>query len=398
MRSEFTVALLVESSRGYGGMLLRGVGRYLRIHPRWTMLDPVRSLAGDIPAWLTRKNCDGVIARIENRRFLNQLVSLKLPVVNLSCRYAVPGIPRLLSDESVIARMAAEHFLSRGLRHFAFCGFASVSWSAPRRDQFVAYLGRRGYVPAVHETGPASGDLITSEIETTSMLRHRDVDVWVRSLPKPCGVMACNDACGLVVLAACRRQGIRVPDEVGVLGVDNNETLCELSNPSLSSVQQAAARIGFEAMVLLEKMIQTGERPSTLRVFPPEGVVERTSTQTLMVADHYVAEAVRFIHQHACEGIDVEQVLEHLADQDMNVSRSTLERGFCRHLNRSPKEEILRIRLLRAQELLRKTGLSLEQIAKQVGIATASHLNSLFKRRLGQTPGGVRQRPAALEL
>jgi LacI family transcriptional regulator len=376
-------------------MLLHGVGQYLQVHPNWTVIAQEKNLADGIPPWLTRKTCNGVIARIENRKLLDALVLLKLPVVNLSCRYAAPGVPRILSDESAIARMVADHFISRGICHFAFCGFASAAWSARRRDQFVAHLRGRGHTVDVHETGPAVGDPITSEIETAAILMHRGLDAWVRSLPKPCGVMACNDACGLVVLGGCRREQIRVPDEVAVIGVDNNETLCELANPSLTSVQQAATRIGFEAMVMLEKMIRTRERPSTLVEFPPESVVERASTQTLLVADRHVAEAVRFIHKHACEGIDVEQVLDYLADQNMNVSRSTLERRFTEHLRRTPKEEILRVRLNRAQQLLRATRLNLDRVAQEVGIATASHLSALFKRHFNQTPGNFRNRPPA---
>ncbi|MGH7968618.1 MAG: substrate-binding domain-containing protein, partial [Limisphaerales bacterium] len=210
---------------------------------------------------------------------------------------------------------------------------------------------------------------------------------WIKTLPRPIGVMACNDMRGQQVLDACRATGVAVPEEIAVVGVDNDEVLCNLSEPPLSSVLPDAERIGYEAAVLLARMM-AGEKMGPGETFvPPSGIITRRSTDALAVDDRQIAAATRFIREHACEGIDVSDVL-----RAVPMSRSTLDRRFMRILGRSPKDEILRVRLGRVKQMLAETDFPLSLISEKVGLEHVEHLSRMFKEREGTTPSAFRAR------
>jgi LacI family transcriptional regulator len=208
---------------------------------------------------------------------------------------------------------------------------------------------------------------------------------WIQSLPKPIGLMACNDIRGQQVLNACRAVGVAVPDDVAVIGIDNDEVLCELSSPPLSSVVANTERIGYEAAALLDRMMKGGKAPKHPIVIGPLGIVTRRSTDVLAIEDRHIAAAVRFIRERACDGVDVGDLL-----QAVPLSRSTLERRFYKVLNRSPKEEILRVRMNRAKQLLAETDFPLSWIAEKIGLEHTEYLSVIFKKRTGMTPAGFR--------
>jgi len=215
---------------------------------------------------------------------------------------------------------------------------------------------------------------------------QRGLADWLSGLPKPLGVMACDDARARHVLEACRRLGLRVPDDVALIGVDNNEMLCELSPTPLSSVEQGLRRMGFEAAALLDRLM-AGRKPSRLRyVIDPESVVTRRSTDVLAVDDPDVAAALRFVRDRACDDIGVPDVAEAI-----HVSRSTLERRFKAMMGRTVHAEIQRVRIERARQLTAATDLPLKQIAQQSGFRHLTYLTSLFRRRIGQTPAQYRR-------
>jgi LacI family transcriptional regulator len=222
-------------------------------------------------------------------------------------------------------------------------------------------------------------------LEQGGLIAEAEVAHWVEALPRPVGLMACNDIRGQQVLNACREVGIAVPEEVAVLGVDNDDVLCDLSYPTLSSIVPDTHRIGHEAAALLERMIGGESPPRKSTLIPPLGVVTRRSTDVLAIEDRHLARAVRFIREHACEGITVEDVLEHVP-----LSRSVFERRFDQLFGHTPKAEILRARLDRLKQLLAETELPLKQIAFKVGFEHAEYMNVFFKERTGQTPGQFR--------
>ncbi|MBV9123769.1 MAG: DNA-binding transcriptional regulator [Planctomycetes bacterium] len=391
-RSQWTVALLAETWRAYGRGLLQGVARYVRAHGHWLILHQEQILGPDAPRWLKRQPCDGIMARIETRRLLETVQQLNLPTVDLRGRFQAAGVPQVGKDDGAIARLAAEHLHERGFRHFAFCGFTGLDYSVRRRDAFVAWVREAGFQPLVYEGTPPSQAAAGTMQELTGQLYEEGLETWLTGLPRPLALMACNDLRGQQVLTACRGAGIRVPEEVAVLGVDNDTLLCDLADPPLSSVEPGAERIGYEAAALLEAMMQGRPPQSQVVLFPPLGVVTRQSTDILAVEDRRVAAALRLIREHAFEGLNVDGLLKHLAAQSCRVSRSTLERRFAETLGRSPKEEILRVRMARVKQLLIDTDYSLSAIARLVGIEHHEHLSALFKARTGETPGAFRRR------
>jgi LacI family transcriptional regulator len=214
----------------------------------------------------------------------------------------------------------------------------------------------------------------------------RELARWLKELPKPVGIMACYDIRGQQVLDACRGAGLAVPDEVAVIGVDNDTLLCELASPPLSSVIPNAHRAGYEAAALLDKLMEGKRVPATARLIAPLGIAERQSTDVLAVDDRNVARAVQFIREHACEGINVSDVL-----RVVPLSRRVLEQRFQRLLGCTPREEILHVRLARVKQLLGETELPLYLVAERTGFEHVEYLSVVFKRETGRTPSAWRQ-------
>ena len=209
---------------------------------------------------------------------------------------------------------------------------------------------------------------------------------WLRELPKPIALLACNDARAQQVLTVCEEIRIAVPGEIAVLGIDNDDVTCDLCNPSLSSIDMNVERIGFEAAALLNHMLH-GESPPLQRILvEPAGVVVRRSTDVLAIADREAARVVRYVREHACDLVDIDAILSSL-----NLSRSTLDRWFRKWLGRPPGEEIMRVRLERVKGLLSTTQLPLEAIAAKAGFHHVESLYRLMKRATGQTPGEYRR-------
>jgi LacI family transcriptional regulator len=210
---------------------------------------------------------------------------------------------------------------------------------------------------------------------------------WLKRLPKPVGILACNDTRGRQVLDACAATDLAVPEEVAVVGVDNDEVLCDLADPPLSSIQPDAMRIGFEGAAALDRMIRTNRRvPRRVRLIAPRQLVVRRSSDVLAVNDSVVSSAMKIIQRDAYRGLNVEKLLD-----QMTVSRATLERRFERLLGRSPKDEILRLRLSKVRELLAETDYTLAEIADDTGFNTAAHLSVAFKKEMASSPGEYRK-------
>jgi len=215
---------------------------------------------------------------------------------------------------------------------------------------------------------------------------QQDLAEWLLSLPKPLGVFAAHDLRALCVLDACRRAGILVPEQVAVIGVDNDETLCNLADPPLTSVKINLELIGYEAAALLDRLMRKKKAPKQPQTVSPLCVVTRRSTDIVAIDDPLTAQAVRFIRQHACDGISVAEVSKHCA-----VSRRVVERNFSQFLGSSPHEQIIRVKLARVKQLLAETDYSLDTIAAKSGLSHAAYLSVLFKKEIGTTPGEYRR-------
>ena len=381
------VALLIESSRGYGRGLLRGISDYIRLHGPWSVHMQRHDLYDTVPAWLKGWRGDGIIARIENGTMARAIRNLRVPTVDLRGRVLDPGMPSILTDDEAGARMAAEHLLERGFRHFGYCGFVGTEYSDARSRVFERVICDAGFTCCTYRLPHRFQGGNAERMEVQKRIYEKNLARWLERLPKPTGLMACNDGRGQQVLNACRDLGIKVPDELAVVGVDNDDMICDLCDPPLSSVVPNTRKIGFEAASLLERMIGGKAPPKKPIYVAPLGIVKRPSTDVLTIQDKVTAEAIRFIRDNACNGIRVEDVLKRLP----LVSHSSLERQFNKLLGRTPKAEIIRVQLDRVKELLTQSDFTLKEIAAKAGFRYHEYMSALFKEKVGQSPGHFRR-------
>jgi LacI family transcriptional regulator len=373
------VALLVETALVYGRRILRGIASYVQSHQPWSIVlaEPEDQLSP--PAWLERWRGDGIICRFTNARLARILAKAKVPLIDLN-DYGDLGLPRICSDHRAIGRLGAEHLLECGFLSFGFCGLRGVEWAAMRRDGFVAAVQQAGLPASVCESPSRRRQPPPSEQD------QRKLVSWLKSLPKPAGVMASNDWRGQRVLNACRCAGISVPEEVAVIGVDDDDLVCNLCDPPLSSVVPNTTRIGYEAAARLDELMSGRRLPQREWLIEPLGVAARQSSDVLAIDDPDVAAAVRYIREAACSGIDVPQVLERVA-----ISRSHLERGFHKFLGRTPQQEIRLVQTERVKQLLTDTDLPLAQISALAGYKHPEYMSYVFKRETTHTPGEYRR-------
>ncbi|HSU69636.1 MAG TPA: DNA-binding transcriptional regulator [Tepidisphaeraceae bacterium] len=374
------VALLIETSNAYARGLLDGVTAYLREHRPWSIYLSEHGRGDSVPHWLQGWRGDGILARIENKAIADAVAERNLPSVDLSAARLLPGIPWAETDDALIARNAFQHLRDRGFRHVGFCGLKEYNWSVWRCEHFRKLAAEANCECSVYMVSPRSGRAADWSKDQADLAR------WLKGLQKPVGVFACFDILGRQVLDACRAARLRVPDDVAVIGVDNDPVLCELSDPPLSSVSPDTRRTGYTAASLLDKLMLGESVPPEAHLIPPMGVVARRSTDALAIEDAEVSAAVRYIREHACDGIGIDQVLEVVP-----LSRRALESRFRKLLGRTPHEEIVRVQIERARELLTQTDLPLKAIANRLSIPHAEYLNVLFKRVVGEPPGTYRK-------
>ena len=381
------VALLIESSRTYGRGILRGIARYARAEGPWSVFSPERELHGGIPGWLRTWRGDGIIARIEDRRAARELLRLQIPVVDVLGSERFAGIPGFDTDAAAVAALAADYFLRAGYQHFAFCGYRGVPFSDRREDEFSRQLARHGrrlrvFTSKVLPNPPPH----IQAVERAGLETEQAIAQWLKKQPRPLALLACNDIRAQQVLNACRAHGLRTPEDIAVMGVDNDDVVCNLCSPSLTSIEPDTDRLGYAAAALLARLMRGAAPPAGITQIPPGRIVERGSTDVVPVADRRVVAALRFIRDNLGAGISVKDVLAHAGR-----SRTDLENRFRRTLKTTIRAEILRQRLGRARQLLQATDLNLAQIAKRAGLSTPAHLCRLFRRHFKMTPNDCRR-------
>lgn len=380
------VALLIESSRSYGRGLLRGIASYAHLHTNWSIVHQELSSDAITPEWLHNSNVEGILARIENPATIQIIEQLGVPTVDLRCLFDIDRVPKVETDDEQVAQLAFDHLVDRGFRRFAFCGFESANYSVRRRDFFRSIAETHGYPLTVYES-PSQKMCNTAQIEIAGLFDTESLRRWLETLQPPTGLFVCNDIRGQQVLDQCREAEISVPEDVGVIGVDDDDVICPLCDPPMTSVQPDTHRVGFMAAEILAEMMHGKSIDSSTAYVAPLGVVERLSTQVVATDDREVAKACRFIRQYACDGIDVADVA-----QATSLSRRQLERRFRMALDRTPADEITKHKIARAQQLLRETDLSLEKIADRAGYSHTESLCTAFRREAQETPNTYRKR------
>ena len=324
---------------------------------------------------------DGVIARVNSLTMSRELQALGVPVVNVSgIRLARMSFPQVTTSQNDLAGMVLAHFVERGFRNFAYFGVLGVSYVATQRNAFVQAVRDNGNDCAVLAVKPQAG------AEPNWNLDLSRLGDWIKSLPKPVGIMTWNASGGREVLFACQLAGLLVPEEVAVLSGSDDDVLCEQMQPALSGVLPDAEQIGHSAAVLLGRLMQGETVPKEPALIPPLSVVTRRSTDTLAIDDPNLVKAVAFIREHASQPIQVGDVCMHAG-----LSRRVLERRFMQTFGRSPASEIRRVHLERAQQLLLGTRLTIPEIAEASGFGSPEYLAYAFRAQTGKTPQEYRR-------
>ncbi|MFM9197829.1 MAG: substrate-binding domain-containing protein [Planctomycetia bacterium] len=388
------VAVVVDPAVWFDREIVAGAAQFAREAGDWQLYVEEESpnRLPDLRSWRGH----GIIASFSDRRVARAIVATGLPAVAVggsSYAEAIEGIPCVCCDNAAIAMLAAEHLLDRGLRTFGYYGTVvsdTTGWSQARGPAFAARVGMAGH--------PC--DVLTAS-RSSRHWSHVQAELcrWLKALPKPVGIMACDDLRARHVLEACRTLGCRVPHDVAVIGVDNDELICDLAAPPLSSVAQATRRIGYEAARLVDQMIRKADgtdsaarRPGGggLLAIPPVGVVARGSTDTLAVADPVIAKVIRLIRDQDLHDLQVADIVA-----ASGLPRWKLESRFKRCVGHSIHDDIVRTRLAAAMVLVRTTALPLKLVAPRAGFHSVPYMVTMFKRHFGVTPAKLRKHEQA---
>ena len=378
---------MIETARGYGRGILRGIAKYVRrLHNPWEFyFNP-----GDFDQMLPKMkewSGHGIIARIQDEKMAREIQKTGLPVIALDFSQSLKdqGVTfekfgEVQSDSHAAAVLAAEHFLERQFTRFAFVGNYDQIWSHLRQDFFQKHLGEKGFTVHTYPIPARNKKQLRWELEQANL------EQWLQTLPKPIGLLACNDQRGREVLEACQGARINVPYEVAVMGIDNDELLCDLSNPSLTSVAMNTEQGGYQAAELLDQMMQ-GRNPGKKVIIVQSLRIElRRSTDVAAIDDRDMASVMQYIHQNVGIPISIGEVAKHVS-----LSKRTLQIHFKNTFGRTINYEIRTAKLNHARKLLQETGLSIPDIAELSGFGTSSYLIQCFRQHFKLTPSKYRQ-------
>ncbi len=376
------IGLLFDIQEEYPRSIVEGIIRYGRASGRWKIMAkrcrPVLQW-DDLKQW----KGDGIVAWIRNQKDVKKLQNLDVPVVNVSSWLPRSPFPSILSDNRAIGRLAAEHLLDCGLEHFAFFRVLATGYASDREDAFKETIHAAGYECQsfyIHSSKESSKSAHPADADTKELAK------MLRSIEKPTGILAVTDFLGRHIIETCQECGIHVPDELAIIGVDNETMFCEMAEPQLSSVTLPGQQMGFQAASLLDSLIDGKNPPKTPTLIPPTGIMARHSTDVLTIEDPKVAAAVRFIHDNASRHFDVSDILKAVP-----VSRRTLEIHFRSIIGRTMHEEIRRVHIQRAKELLVQTHLSIPDIAESSGYSGSDRFRVAFVKETNMTPTAYRQ-------
>lgn len=377
-----TVLLLIDPSRAYERALLKGIAHYAHLHGPWIFVREAPFWERHSRAALLRQltSVDGIIMR--EGPFLKDILSLRIPaIVSNYATEHIPKVTNLVSDHESIGEMAAHHLLERGFKNLAFCGYPALFWSQRRFKGFEACAKQAGL--QVHSYQPPKGShALPWEAERAYLLR------WLRELPKPVGLMACIDERSQQVAEVCQAEGITIPEEVAIVGVDNDEMICTLSNIPLSSVAINAENGGFEAAARLHRlMLKDRKEALTPLLITPSHVVTRTSSDILSLDDSQIVKALRYIRENCKRILYVEEVA-----RAAGLSRRVLEKRFRAVLNLSVSEHLRHCRVELITAMLLESPMTIAEIALAIGFSDAAHISRYFRSQTGISPQEYRKR------
>lgn len=375
------VAVVADGVTGFGRAVMRGVMRYANVQRRWLIHEEFRHVVdAPLPSWPER--CDGAILAGVGPAVINFALKHSRHVVRASGSADPTQTPCARLDDFAVGVTAAEHLMDCQLENFGFFGRTATPVSERRYEGFCHALHARGFTCSDAALG------WPTNVEWLDPSHLPKLIDWLRGLPKPVGVMAVDDGAAHDLAAACMKADIGVPDHVAIIGVNNDDLLCDSAWPPLSSVDCDYSRVGYITASILDRLLkgETLVGPEREVRLAPLGVVRRQSTDLLAVDEPEVADAVRYIREHACDPCSVGDVLRHVP-----VGRRWLERQFMKKLGRNPHDEIMRVRIEAAKRLLLQPELTLPDIAERCGFAANQNLGRAFKDAVGVTPGAYRR-------
>ena len=377
------IAIVVSAASSYARSVVEGVHAYARQGGPFEFyidFDIARPRAmRDLKRAAGRLGFDGILADIWRRIFLEDILKVGVPVVDVSGTWNPADVPSVHVDNAAAGRMVARYFLDKGLSHFAFCGTGQPLHCQQRQKAFASELAKAGYECDVF--------LYNSGREVRLDDQERVLEEWLASLPKPVGLMCWFDLRVRDIVHACRRAGIAIPHEVAIVGVDNDELAGIFCNLPVSSVDVSPKHIGYRAMALLDKMIRGAPKPASHVLVRPSRLVSRASSDMVAVANADVAAAVRYIEDHAGEPMQIKELL-----RVVPISRRALEVHFRNLYGRTPHQQLLHLRVERAKALLVESDLDLAAIALRTGFREPSPFSVTFRKLTGMTPRDYRKR------
>lgn len=375
------VILLVESSRVSGRALLRGIADYSHHHGPWSFSWEPAGLEKVQPL-LETGEADGIILR--DMAGAEEIMAYGLPTVVVGHQKTeIPGLVNVVTDSETIGRMGAEHLLGCGFKHFAFCGHVktpmeNTTWAEIRREFFCERIREAGFVPPSHYA--------LSTLAKDWSREWRSLARWLAALPKPLGLMACNDDCAQRVMEVCKLSGLKVPDMIGIIGADNDEVVCGLTDPPMSSIVINFERAGYEAAAALDRLMRGNVVVPDRITAVASHVVARRSTDFVAAEDMHLAKALRFIRDRARGGVSVDEVA-----LSAGLSRRALEKRFRKQLGRSVLEETRRVRTDQIARLLVETDLPVAKIADLLGFPDVQHIARYFQSDKHLSPVAYRK-------
>jgi LacI family transcriptional regulator len=390
MNNSRKVILMMETSRTYERSILRGIAQYSRGHGTWVFYKKapsyLRPSVGKVSLEkIIRMGADGLILREQaTRQQTEKFLALGLPTIVSPYTEPFLDFPNIVTDDVAIGRMAAEYLLHRGFKQFAYSGIGQMYyWSRERGKSFGRRIAEAGFETHYYEhEPPKSGAQHSWEGE------QNIIADWLRQLPKPIGLMACNDDQGQYILEACKVAGLHVPEQVAIIGLGNDDLVCDLVTTPLSSIAVSAEKAGYEAAETLDKIMDGNKVINQTIVVRPTHVVTRQSTNFFAVTDHDVLTALHFIHRRAKkEAIQVDDVM-----REVSLSRRSLYNRFAQIVGRSIHEEIKRVRVDQLAQLLVSTSLPISHIASTLGYSDIKNIARYFKQQNGMTPLEYRKR------
>lgn len=380
----YKIILMIDFAEEYSKELLKGIARYSKEHGPWVFCRmplfqrETKGMEG-ILEWALEWGADGIIGQFYNDPRVASFIEAGIPIIAQDFKERFTEIPNITGDHKEAGKMGAEYFLKKGFKHFAFYGFKNIVWSRERAEGYEERIKKAGYKVHYFENEISDSDNIW-------YYRPSALSQWLKSLPKPVALMACDDNQGQHITEACRHSGISIPQEVAVLGVDNDEMVCEFSDPPLSSIGQDAENGGYQAARLLEQMIREGTGGFYDIVVKPTQIFTRQSSDIYATHDEHISDVLKFIHQNLEKPIQVNDVVKQVP-----LSRRTLEKRFQEITGFPVYKYIFNLRMEKLSARLLETDLNVFEIAMELGMNDTKNLSRQFKQMKGCTPSEYRK-------